>query len=1261
MYIIIIKMSAANKSKSSSKKIIEISDIEIESESDDESEIIKPQVPIRTKELEVKCLDLHNQILLRPDTYIGSIKRIKSSDKVWVVKDKKFIQSNPTSSEGLLRTFVEILSNAIDNIWRSKEFGIVCKTIKINIDHKTGLISVFNDGKSIPLDFNKTENKYNIELIFFRLLTSTNYDDNEKRKTSGRNGYGAKLTSIFSTSSNIEIYNPKDKKIYKQSSSNNMKNISSPVITDCFTTFPDLGKGSGYTKISWTSDLFRFDKMTCYDDDILSLYEKYIYDTAMIASKYNVKVYLNDELIPINSLKDYALLHCKDGESEDIHSFSSTDSNVVIIPFHEHVCVSFVNGINTTENGIHADSWIEGIFRPIVDKINGVKKTDSKVKTKAEKDKEKKKKEKDKKDSYKINIGDVKNNFAIFIDCELNNPEFRGQNKTKLSAPNVEVKIKKTDIPKIMKWSVIDKIKQMIELKEMSNLKIKKRCFTRIENLDDANFAKKKTAKRKDCILCITEGLSAKTYVVQGMKYGLLSRTGTSVSGRDYIGILPIRGKFINPRGKSIKMISKNKEALSIIQSLGLEPNVDYTVEENLENLRYGRIAIFTDNDYDGYHINALIYNFLNTLYPSILHVPSFFCFVRTPIMKMNHQGEKLVFYYLSQAHKFIIDKNVQKKSIKYYKGLGTSNSKDVKEDFGKRIVDLVSTDDTDTLIDNIFNGKKSDYRKEWLTSYNPSNTIIIEGEDGETEELKIPTFINEQFILYSIDHCKRSIPNLYDGLKESQRKILYAVFLRKLKYSGKSLKVAQLSGYVAEHTNYHHGEDNLLDTIRGMATRYVGSNNMPFFFNDGQFGSRLENSNDGASGRYIFTKQESYIRSVFPEEDDNYLENIEDDGDIVEPKYYVPVIPMILVNGCIGIGTGFSTSIPSYNPLVLIEWIKVWIKTEGRVTEDLGDGIVASEGPDLIPWYRNFKGEIKLIDNKVITHGIVTNLGKGKYRVSELPIGRKNWSIKKFKEKLEDLLEKKNIKDFTDNSTEAIVDFTITEDQDCMNINLETLGLVDIIHTSNMVLFQDEFKLKKYETVEEIMNEFCIRRLSLYVTRREGDIKKLEEILKYTNNKIRFINEVNLSDTDKNKLVIKNREDEDLYSEMDKRKYDRKVNKGGGKNIKKEKNEEDDGEEDNEEEEEKVGTFNYLLDMKMRGATKKKMDLLIKEGEKLEKDIDTLRRKKPEDLWEEDLVIVEKKYNEWLFNEDKVGDEKSKSKKKSKKNSKDEKEGDEE
>ena len=181
---------------------------------------------------------------------------------------------------------------------------------------------------------------------------------------------------------------------------------------------------------------------------------------------------------------------------------------------------------------------------------------------------------------------------------------------------------------------------------------------------------------------------------------------------------------------------------------------------------------------------------------------------------------------------------------------------------------------------------------------------------DTNSNKVSHKDFINKEMIHFSIYDCERSIPNLMDGLKTSLRKILYSSFKKNLTTE---IKVAQFSGYVSEQSGYHHGEASLNGAIVGMAQDYVGSNNINLLLPNGQFGTRLQGGKDSASERYIFTQLNQITRYIYRKEDDPVLEYLEDDGDPVEPRYYVPIVPMVLVNGGKGIGTGFSTDILSY------------------------------------------------------------------------------------------------------------------------------------------------------------------------------------------------------------------------------------------------------------------------------------------------------------------------------------------------------------
>ena len=1110
-----------------------------------------------TSTVKYQKLQLRDQILLRPDTYIGSTRTLLTTDPAWIYNSliNKFEFKQVKINDGLIRLVIEVISNAIDNVWRSTEEKIIPHFIKINVDKYS--VSVWNDGKEISTHKHDSENMPIPELIFGNLLTSSNYNDKEERRTSGKNGIGAKACNLFSTKFELDIFNKTEKVLYNQEWTNNMTNKTEPkLITKGFPTTIEEGK-NGYTKVTFYPDFQRFGE-TEFNEEHLCMIKKLAIDAAMTVSFNKIKVIYNDVHIVINDLSDYVNYFFKKEDSEEETEeekeelfISTSDCKVYLKPSSkkEFTQVSFVNGIQTTNGGVHVDGWCEAFFRPLITRIN------------AKKDK-----------SLHIDIRDIKKYFFIFIFCSIDKPSFDSQSKTRLTAPSISVEIKSSHITKLMKWSFIEQIEDSLKIKELASLKKsteRKKGFIKVEGLDDANLAG--TKHSQDCSLAISEGLSAKTYIIQGMKEGF--KQFQNKSGRDFIGVLPIRGKFLNAKNASAQMLGNNKEVNSIIKTLGLEWGIDYTLSENRTKLRYGRLIVSTDADVDGTHISALLYNFFQTCFPSLLTNNDFFYFMRVPIIKIDN-GKKapISFFDKNQADKYIEDNKISKNKIKYFKGLGTANTLDIKQDFGRRIVQLVTQPTTELLMNNIFSKDNTAYRKQWISSYVKSSDIQVV-EDYSIEALNIDNFINNELIQFSIDDCKRSIPHILDGLKESHRKIMFATFKRNLKYSGQSMKVAQFGAYTAEISGYHHGENNLLETITKMAQRFVGTNNIPLLYNDGQFGSRLENGQDAANGRYIFTKLDKYTRLIFKEEDEDYLTDLEEDGDIIEKQFYVPIIPMVLVNNTIGsIGTGFSSQIPGYNPKDIIQWILCWL-----------DG---DEKNDLIPFYRNFLGKIeKAENNNFISYGVFNEIKKDTYRITEIPIGKLQYSISKYKSILEDLREDSFIKTIKDNCTESLIDFTITVQPGTVLDN-KKLKLIDNISTSNMVLFSSNNIIKKYNTIDDILNEYCEVRLELYSTRRKGQLVKLKYELNVIKNKINFIQYI-LDD----KIILKNKDEETIYNELIKLKFIQVDNK-----------------------------FDYLLNMTIKTMTSNKIRELTHSSSNIETQINVLDKMSASEIWKQEL-----------------------------------------
>jgi DNA topoisomerase II len=1103
---------------------------------------------------------LHDHILLRSDTYVGS--KVRESKVEWIFNEGKFTLSQVKYIPAFYRIFIEILSNAIDNVWRSEEEKVKCTCIKVNIDPKSGRTSIWNDGSIIPIEHAEDEkgNKkdyYIPEMIFGRLLTGSNYDDTQERKTSGRNGYGAKLTNIFSSIFSVSLSD--GKKRYYQEWKNNMKVKNEANVT--------LKKETGFTEVIWYPDFEHF-KMKDYQcDDILSVMFKAVYDAALIIK---IPVYLNETKIHFRSLIDYSRLYPFYNDENML--FHSKDSNLILISSSSFSAISFVNGVNTVDGGVHVDKWCEAIFRPIVESIN---------------------KKQIKKKGATITIKDVRQHFSLILNCSLDKPAFTSQSKTKLTSPSPLIDVKLSHIKQLLKWSFVNKIFDSLRLKEMALLKksTDKRKKEMIEGLDHANNAGKRVLSRK-CVLIICEGISAKQFAVKGIDVGFADR-----KGRDYFGIYPIRGKLLNTRNAVTSKLDGNREIKDIISALNLKFDVDYSSDANYDTLNYGQVMILADADADGKHIEGLILNFFHSLFPSLFFRtdPPFFISMKTPILKLPLSMKNVLYFYTKKEYVSYVSRNSKyaKKEVKYLKGLGSSNNIDIKSSFGKKLIKYEIDNEIETTMNKVFHKDFSDKRKEWLQLFDPNQEYEYEVGTDTFISMKVSEFLDTEMIHFSIEDCKRNIPNMIDGLKESQRKILFTAFKRRL---NKSIKVYQLASFVSGETNYHYGEQNLQDTIIKMAQTFVGSNNVSVFYEDGQFGSRLQGGKDAASARYIHTRLTNLARLLFRPEDDDILSYREDEGQSIEPYYYVPILPFLLINGCtVGIGTGWSTSIPCYDPIDIINQVRIWIECEGNVIHET-DMYCFSEFDDLIPWYNGFEGKIeKVSENKFVTSGIFSE----GIKVTELPVGL--W-LDKFKEFLESLKKDKLIKDFRNNSTDNKANFTITESAEGIKCNLNTLKLTSYLNATNLVFFNESNKLSKFESIDSLIDDFCKVRYAFYVKRRTHILNKLKHQLLIASNKYRFISEII-----EGNLILSNKEDSVLSSELEERKFTSIT--------------------DSDTEDDKIKGYLYLLKLPIRSMTKKKLDELNNEIEKITTDINYYTSKSEYDLWLEEINEFESEY----------------------------------
>ena len=1114
-------------------------------------------------------------ILDNPDTYIGSVENIDAT--LWTtVEGTDQAQSTPLAlrtieyNPGLYKLFDEGIVNARDHVVRMNQSSDSDKrlvtTISVDIT-EDGLITITNDGNGIDIAKHPENGLWIPEMIFGHLRTSTNYNKDEKKIVGGKNGFGFKLVLIWSTYGYIETVDHKRGLKYCQEFKQNLDEIGTPKITKASSTKP-------YTKVSFRPDYARLG-LSGLTPDLLSVLKKRIYDIAAVTdhSTKKIKVLFNGTQIPIKNFQNYIDSYIgPTSESKRVYESANErwEYAVALSPTHEFMAISFVNGICTHKGGKHVEYITNQIIRKLTDYI------------------EKKKK-------VKVNGSAIKEQLMLFLRCDIENPSFDSQTKDYMNTPSAKFgsscSISDGFIEKVAKMGVMELACSLTEAKENKAAKktdgSKTKTIRGIANLLDANMSG--TADSRQCILILCEGLSAMSGIVSGL----------SSEDRNWIGIYPLKGKLLNVRGEQVKKISENKEIGDIKKILGLETGRSYDTMADIEkNLRYGKVMFMTDQDLDGSHIKGLCINLFHSEWASLVKVPGFISFMNTPILRAKKGQQVKLFYndgeYLEWKDS-LGSQGLHGWTIKYFKGLGTSTSAEFKEYFAnKKIVDFVYSGQTDDSIDKVFNKKRPDDRKVWLEQYDKTRFLNTGRPQVAYEE-----FIDQEMIHFSNYDCARSIPNMVDGLKTSLRKILFAAFKRRLTTE---VKVAQFSGYVSEHSAYHHGEASLNGAIVNMAQNFVGSNNIALLEPRGQFGTRLQGGDDSASERYIFTQLNSLTRTIFPEVDDQILNFLDDDGTLVEPEYYIPIIPFSLINGISGIGTGFSCSIPSYNPKQLVNYLVAKLK-----------GIPISM--DFTPYYEGFKGSVKKVEqHKFLIKGLYEKVAEDKIRITELPIG--TWTmpyITMLEELVDGSVDKQGkkiapvIKDFTNLSTEVTIDITVTFPKgkfaelvavgsEDINGLEKLLKLATTVSTTNIHMFDADRKLHKYESVEEIIDSFMTIRLEAYKKRKAAQLVQLRKIFQKLSNRARYIQESLTGAID-----------------LRKKKADEVTNLLEGLQFDKIE-----------------GDYKYLIKMPMDSVTEENVANIMKETEATAKSIDDLEKTAIETIWMHELDQFDREYESY-------------------------------
>ena len=1057
-------------------------------------------------------LTQREHVLQAPEMYIDSI--IREPREEYLLIEDKMVKTEIDIPYGLDRIFKELTSNVADNTAKSRRAGYNPGTCTVDVDIKKNIVKIKNEGLPIPVEKKEKGNgkgKYIPTMIFGSMLAGSSFD--EDREDGGRNGIGSKACNIYSLIFTVNIQDHIRGKKFKQTWRNNMNDCDEPDIEDY------IGKKS-FVEIEYKVDIERFGYKN-YPPEITNLFAAIC---AILSFTVEIPVIFNDKRMNYSDIKDYAALYCGKTNKSVVHYEWAKDVTVIkkkngceeakdgSLPLVKFIVVDspdngmalgYANAIINSEGGVHVDSALKACTGPILEILNNPKIKKKKKGqdhfSKKEKISEEKKEKKSNIGSPKLNIRDVRPHLTIIISVRVKKPIWgNGQTKTLFKGPNPKITIPENKLNGIKTWDLVKKLKSILNGKSTKLIsKLDgKAGYVYSEKCENANNSHNPSLASQ-CTLIIIEGDSASAYAEVYV--------GLCKGGRDWFGILPIRGKMRNVMNAKIEDLVENAEIGEIMKSLGLKYGVDYSVEKNRKKLRYGKVMIMTDADKDGFHITCLLIVFFHVLFPGLVESGDFIVQYFSPYLIVSKPGGK-------QTVKFYHEKeyNEWKKKTKdahlwkdhrYLKGLGTSSDADVKENFAtQKVVNMIYDKNAAQKLIMAFDKSHADERKQWMAEWEADKPI-----KPFKSKIPISLYIDEFLRDYAVSTLARQISGI-DGLTETRRKIVWTMFKawgRNCK-GNSNYRVNDFAAKVSKYTNYTHG-DGIPKIVTNMAQWFVGSNNMPFLTGIGQFGSRTEMGKNAASGRYTHVKGMWWIPLVIKPEDDALLEMLGTEKEPIEPKFFLPIYPLELINGTDGISTGYKSKIPNYHPMEVVSMMIRCIR--GKPLKEL------------VPWYRNFTGDIDIVESisnktglpkrSMITTGVLSHLTDNSYTLIDLPIGKSSKSYDLF---LMKLMAEGKIEDKRNNCDNEVVKFTVTgmnlkdEKGNPRPINNDDIKLTKAMGLNNMTLLNEYGIPINYEGTTDIIKKYHDFRLPYYQKRKDNLIVKMKAEIKQISDRINYI-----------------------------------------------------------------------------------------------------------------------------------------------------------
>lgn len=949
------------------------------------------------------------QSIMEKDWAAGSSERTELQSDV--VIDGKLINTKITYSPKLYKCVDEVVVNALDhmvNCWlRGGKSHVTRITIGLDRD---GMIWVENDGPGIETGFHRVEKMHVPQLIFGCTWAGSNSDKPLDSITGGTNGIGAKVANIMSDKFIVETTS--DGTYYHQVWTNNMEKVESPTIIDQKKNRGAVPaeKWVPHTRISFrpSYDKFGYDLT---DDAVFTEFENLLITRTYYAAVYAgsishpVKVFWKNQLISCNSVAALAQMMYEEDQiittslgkiprgTNHLDIQVKKGSKTITIPVYEwQLAVAVAEGGDKTIKNMRQTSIVNGIVVAVGCHLDFIKRRlIESIKERIEKTT---------KSKTALKSETLAANLHIFLCCKIPAVSWNGQAKETLSLAFKDVKTYFDNyvIPPAFISKVAEKLEAVIA-DSLGEKTTKRRRTVIVDKYERAVFSSDPKKCRK-CCLILTEGDSAASRARKGMTEE--SSDGKPIIGFNYYGLYTLGGviqnvrrlvkKIMTPTGVKFIISDKLKKSdfwKNFIDITNLDPSLSYdpaspTYEKEMATLNYGGGIIgLVDQDLDGVgKIFGLVLNIFEYIWPKLIE-NGFVKRFATPLQRAYPKaagGLIEEFYSNAEFEKWQESNDASKYTIHYIKGLATHTDDEVIhmfKNFEKNLY-TYTMEDVEKSRDLFYTyyDVEADLRKEVLSTppRDCNNDLLL--AQRRKMKIDIVDHIEDEVKAYERSDLLQKLWCVVDGMNQSGRKILDAGF----KYFGpksQPVKVQSFAGTVKELCNYHHGQVSIEDSIKGKAFLAVGGVQLPQFQPYGEFGTRNHGGKDAGQSRYIGTKLNYRLVSIiYPQADYHILQFTFEDGKRGEPKYFIPIIPMALVE---------STEIPSHGWKISV-WAKDAIDVIGKVRARIRDEHL--DDPSMKWFTEGYTGKIRFMNGSPYSFGRYTyDKVKNTIHVTELPL----------------------------------------------------------------------------------------------------------------------------------------------------------------------------------------------------------------------------------------------------------------------------------